>query len=144
MSVRSIAIAFAVTTMVSLSGSHAASEGFGDLGSPAEGFSVPRPGLLFRFPADHGPHPDFRIEWWYLTANLEAPDGTQYGAQWTLFRSALAPGEAREWSSPQLWMGHAAVTSSKDHFVSERMSRGEWGRLELSRSRFPPGSMTGR
>ena len=24
----------------------------------------------FVFPADHGPHPEFRIEWWYVTANL--------------------------------------------------------------------------
>ncbi|MCA1438642.1 iron ABC transporter permease [Ensifer sp. IC4062] len=127
MSVRSIAIAFAVTTMASLSGSQAAYQGFAGLGSADEGFSVPQPGRLFRFPADHGPHPDFRIEWWYLTANLEAPDGTQYGAQWTLFRSALAPREANGWSSPQLWMGHAAVTTSEDHFVAERISRGGVG-----------------
>ncbi|MEY9999626.1 lipocalin-like domain-containing protein [Sinorhizobium fredii] len=127
MSVRSIAIAFAVMTMASLSGNQAAPQGFGGLGSAAEGFSVPRPGLLFRFPDDHGAHPDFRIEWWYLTANLEAPDGTQYGAQWTLFRSALAPREAKGWSSPQIWMGHAAVTTSEDHFVAERISRGGVG-----------------
>lgn len=127
MSVRSIAIALAVVTMASLSGSQAAPQGFGGLGSAAEGFSVPRPGLLFRFPEDHGAHPDFRIEWWYLTANLEAPDGTQYGARWTLFRSALAPGEAKGWSSPQIWMGHAAVTTAKDHFVAERISRGGVG-----------------
>ncbi|WP_042777168.1 lipocalin-like domain-containing protein [Sinorhizobium fredii] len=127
MSVRSIAIAFAVMTMASLSGSQAAYQGFGGLGSAAEGFSVPRPGLLFRFPDDHGAHPDFRIEWWYLTAILEAPDGTQYGAQWTLFRSALAPREAKGWSSPQIWMGHAAVTTSQDHFVAERISRGGVG-----------------
>ncbi|MEY9999061.1 lipocalin-like domain-containing protein [Sinorhizobium fredii] len=127
MSVRSIAIAFAVMTMASLSGSQAVSQGFGGLGSAAEGFSVPRPGLMFRFPDDHGAHPDFRIEWWYLTANLESPDGTQYGAQWTLFRSALAPREAKGWSSPQIWMGHAAVTTSEDHFVAERISRGGVG-----------------
>ncbi|KSV88534.1 lipocalin-like domain-containing protein [Sinorhizobium sp. GL28] len=136
MSVRLTLIAFAVTTMASLSGSQAASEGFGGLGSAAEGFSVPRPGLLFRFPADHGPHPDFRIEWWYLTANLEAPDGTQYGAQWTLFRSALAPGEANAWSSPQLWMGHAAVTTSEDHFVAERISRGGVGQAGVVAAPF--------
>ena len=28
---------------------------------------APRP---FRFPADHGPHPEFRNEWWYVTGNL--------------------------------------------------------------------------
>ena len=24
----------------------------------------------FSFPEDHGPHPDFRNEWWYITGNL--------------------------------------------------------------------------
>ena len=43
------------------------------------------------FPRDHAPHPGFRIEWWYVTANLAGPDGTPYGAQWTLFRQAMAP-----------------------------------------------------
>ena len=27
------------------------------------------------FPADHGPHPDFRNVWWYVTGNLEGEDG---------------------------------------------------------------------
>jgi predicted secreted hydrolase len=29
----------------------------------------------FRFPADHGPHPEFRTEWWYYTGNLETAEG---------------------------------------------------------------------
>ncbi|TNF18010.1 MAG: iron ABC transporter permease, partial [Rhodobacteraceae bacterium] len=78
-------------------------QGFAGLGTDAEGFATPAPDPSFTFPADHGPHPDYRIEWWYLTANLEAPDGTAYGLQWTLFRTALAPGEAPGWSSPQVW-----------------------------------------
>ena len=65
-------------------------QGFAGLGTDAEGFSVPAEGFDFDFPTDHGPHPDYRIEWWYLTANLQAADGTAYGVQWTLFRSALA------------------------------------------------------
>jgi len=60
------------------------------LGGPADsGFAralEPRP---FEFPADHGPHPDFRTEWWYLTGNLQDPGGRRYGFQLTLFRSAL-------------------------------------------------------
>ena len=60
----------------------------------------------FRFPADHGPHPDFRIEWWYVTANLADAGGAAYGAQWTLFRQALAPGAQQEgWANQQIWMG---------------------------------------
>ena len=48
----------------------------------------PRP---FIFPEDHGPHPEYRTEWWYVTANLEGEDGRRFGTQFTLFRSALAP-----------------------------------------------------
>jgi predicted secreted hydrolase len=46
----------------------------------------PRP---FTFPADHGPHPEFRTEWWYFTGNLTAEDGREFGYQLTFFRSAL-------------------------------------------------------
>ncbi|MCC5973151.1 MAG: iron ABC transporter permease, partial [Rubellimicrobium sp.] len=84
-------------------------QGFAGLGTDAEGFAIPQPGPVFDFPADHGPHPEFRIEWWYLTATLEGADGTPFGLQWTLFRSALAPEAGEGWSAPQLWMGHAAV-----------------------------------
>ena len=45
-------------------------QGFAGLGTTAEGFAMAQPGTSFSFPADHGPHPDYRIEWWYLTANL--------------------------------------------------------------------------
>ena len=33
----------------------------------ARPFALPQPGREFRFPADHGSHPEFKIEWWYLT-----------------------------------------------------------------------------
>lgn len=102
-------------------------QGFAGLGTDAEGFAFPAPGPEFRFPEDHGPHPDFRIEWWYLTANLTGPDGTPYGLQWTLFRSALAPETGEGWSAPQLWMGHAAVTTPDAHYVTERLARGGIG-----------------
>ena len=46
------------------------------------------------FPADHGPHPDFRTEWWYFTGNLAA-DGRRFGYQLTLFRTAVAPPSGR-------------------------------------------------
>lgn len=105
----------------------ASAQGFAGLGTEVEDFSTPAPDPVFDFPADHGAHPDYRIEWWYLTANLEDENGTPYGFQWTLFRSALAPYEAEGWDSPQLWMGHAAVTTETDHFVAERLARGGIG-----------------
>lgn len=105
----------------------ALAQGFAGLGTDADGFSVPQPDPAFNFPADHGPHPDYRIEWWYLTANLQGPDGTAYGLQWTLFRTALAPGEDAGWASPQIWFAHAAVTTPDAHFATERFARGGVG-----------------
>ena len=102
-------------------------QGFAGLGTSADGFSLPVQGEPLTFPADHGSHDDFRIEWWYLTANLTGPDGRPYGLQWTLFRAALAPAEATGWANPQLWMGHAAVTTPDAHYVAERLARGGIG-----------------
>lgn len=111
-------------------------QGFAGLGTDAEGFSVPTPDPVFDFPADHGPHNDYRIEWWYLTANLTGADGTDYGLQWTLFRSALAPEDGEGWTAPQLWMGHAAVTTPTDHYVTERIGRGGIGQAGVTADPF--------
>ncbi len=99
-------------------------QGFADLGTQADGFAIPERNNRFEFPRDHGPHPAFRIEWWYLTATLSDDEGNPYGVQWTLFRSALQPEEGKGWQSPQLWMGHAGLTTRNDHYFDERISRG--------------------
>ncbi|SIT90517.1 Predicted secreted hydrolase [Yoonia rosea] len=114
----------------------ALAQGFAGLGTEADGFSVPQPDPQFSFPADHGAHNEYRIEWWYLTANLEAADGTPYGLQWTLFRSALAPEAGEGWTAPQLWMGHAAVTTPDQHFVAERLARGGIGQAGVTADPF--------
>ncbi len=82
----------------------------------------------FHFPEDHGPHPDFRTEWWYWTGNLSTEDGRDFGYQFTLFRTALAP-EAPErasaWGSRQLYMGHFALSDIRGgrFHAFERFSR---------------------
>ena len=43
-----------------------------------EGFRVPQPGAPLSFPEDHGSHPEYRIEWWYLTGHLEDTEGSQF------------------------------------------------------------------
>lgn len=115
---------------------HALAQGFAGLGTTAEGFALPDPAYSLTFPEDHGAHGDFRIEWWYLTANLTAADGTDYGVQWTLFRAALAPGEGDGWASPQMWMGHAALTSGDAHFFDERLARGGTGLAGVTATPF--------
>lgn len=115
----------------------AQAQGFADLGSTAQdGFATPSAQSVLQFPRDHGAHPEYRIEWWYVTANLQGQDGTPYGLQWTLFRNALAPYAVEGWQSPQLWMGHAAVTTPTAHFVAERLARGGIGQAGVTPAPF--------
>ena len=105
----------------------AAAQGLYGLATDAEGFTAPDPEHRFAFPEDHGAHPDFRIEWWYVTANLRGEDGRDYGVQWTLFRSALAPEAGEGWTAPQIWMGHMGLTTPERHFAAQRLARGGIG-----------------
>jgi predicted secreted hydrolase len=90
---------------------------------------APRP---FNFPADHGPHPDFRTEWWYYTGNLQTADRRHVGFQLTFFRVALAPTpmpRASAWATRQLYFAHFAVTDTANgrfHAFS-RTARGALG-----------------
>ncbi|HEX9942047.1 MAG TPA: lipocalin-like domain-containing protein [Thermoanaerobaculia bacterium] len=86
----------------------------------------------FRFPADHGPHPEFRTEWWYYTGNLETAAGRRFGFQLTFFRSALAsamPVRESAWATRQAWLAHFTVSDVQGRtFRSfERWSRGAIG-----------------
>ncbi|TKT69963.1 iron ABC transporter permease [Afipia massiliensis] len=111
-----------------LSDGFARAQGFAGLGGESEGFAAVVPGRALEFPRDHGPHPDYRIEWWYLTANLNDASGAQWGAQWTLFRQAMAPGAQQDgWANQQIWMGHAAITSATTHRYAEKFARGGVG-----------------
>jgi predicted secreted hydrolase len=112
-------------------------QGFAGLGSDVAGFAPVVAGVPLSFPADHGPHPDFRIEWWYLTANLIDDAGTAHGVQWTLFRQAMAPGPQQEgWANRQIWMGHAAVTRADTHRASETFARGGIGQAGVGSKPF--------
>ncbi|WP_242467883.1 lipocalin-like domain-containing protein, partial [Halorhodospira neutriphila] len=98
----------------------------------AAGFARPQGPRPLLFPADHGPHPDYRHEWWYVTGNLESEAGRHFGFQATFFRFALTPEPLRlasRWATRQLWMAHFTVTDTAagrfHHF--ERFSRGALG-----------------
>ena len=89
------------------------------------------------FPKDHGAHPKFRTEWWYITANLKDSNGKQFGIQWTLFRTALSPKASNDsWENNQIWMGHSALTTSRFHFFSEKFARGGVGQAGVKISPF--------
>jgi predicted secreted hydrolase len=101
--------------------------GLATLARHVEGYAQAKPGQPLVFPQDHGSHPDFRIEWWYLTANLQDPAGNTYGAQWTMFRLATQPPEANESSyleqRKQMFMAHFAITTLTEHMSFQRYSR---------------------
>ena len=117
----------------------ARAQGYAGLGEPAEGYAQADPSYQMDFPQDHGPHPMFRVEWWYMTANLRDGSGRDFGVQWTLFRTARTPevgAAAQGWQSPQVWMGHAALTSATDHRFSEIFARGGTGQAGTEAAPF--------
>ncbi|WMC12051.1 lipocalin-like domain-containing protein [Oceanimonas pelagia] len=102
--------------------------GFAGLGATAEGYAEAHSGMRITFPGDHGPHPRFRLEWWYLTANLHDRRGEPLGVQWTLFRQAQRPNTTEEtpgpWAVDHIWMAHMALSRGAQHRVAERFARG--------------------
>jgi predicted secreted hydrolase len=96
-------------------------------------FEVAAAPRRFEFPADHGPHPTFRHEWWYTTGHLEAASGERFGFELTFFRFALDPrtrdvGESA-WRAKDIYAAHFAVTDldRKQFLFEERYSRGAAG-----------------
>ncbi len=89
----------------------------------------------FSFPEDHGPHPEFRNEWWYVTGNLDGPLGERFGFELTFFRFSLAPQDERlndntsAWKTNQVYIGHFAVSDvgAEQFHVAQRYSRGSAG-----------------
>jgi predicted secreted hydrolase len=102
------------------------------LGDDAEGFPKAIEPRVFDFPADHGPHPEFRNEWWYVTGNLDAEDGRRFGFELTFFRFALTPSmpdQGSNWRTNQVYIAHLALTDARGQrfLVDERYSRGALG-----------------
>ncbi len=80
-------------------------------------------------PDDHKSHPDFDIEWWYLTFVLEDDQQRPYGLQFTLFRFSGDQQYVSNWSDNQLWMGHASLHSLEKHYFEERFGSGGVGNV---------------
>jgi predicted secreted hydrolase len=104
-------------------------------GGPADGFARALAPRALAFPADHGPHPAFRTEWWYWTGNLRAPAVTggvrRFGFQLTFFRTALATSVAPRrsaWGARDVYMAHLALT---DVAAGRFHARDRWARAAL-------------
>lgn len=109
-----------------------AAAGSAESQSPVEtaserGWRSADPGYTLTFPRDHAAHPDYRIEWWYYTGNLEATGGRRFGYQVTFFRAGVdrRPANPSRWAVRDLYMAHLAVTdvARGEHHVAERLNR---------------------
>ena len=78
-------------------------------------------------PADHASHPDYKLEWWYYTGNLDSADGRRFGYQLTFFRIGVSPAPANRsrWAVRDLYMTHLALTdvNGRKYRFIERMNR---------------------
>jgi predicted secreted hydrolase len=105
------------------------------------------PGVALNFPRDFGAHPDYRIEWWYVTGWLAsasapsraAPDATDgmrpFGVQITFFRvrTAHAPDNPSRFAPRQLLFAHAALALPERRrlLVDQRSARLGPGRVRM-------------
>ncbi len=80
-------------------------------------------------PRDHGAHPEYRTEWWYVTGLVTDDQGRRYGFQITFFRQGLDPTEPAPGSSKlrarQVMAAHLAVADIKERkfYHAERLRR---------------------
>jgi predicted secreted hydrolase len=152
--VRSEALRVAIVTaaLVSVAGATGPLPDVGEFGSGERGggFAQVLEPREFEFPRDHGPHPEYRQEWWYVTGNLDSAGGERFGFELTFFRFALAPegqaalaaqppslGSGSSWRTRQIYMAHFAITdvAHQQFRFTQKLSRGAVG---LAGARNPP------
>jgi predicted secreted hydrolase len=99
-------------------------------------FSYPdvKPGRTFAFPTDHGAHPAFRTEWWYVTGAVKTAKGKDLGFQVTFFRTRprVDPRNPSKFVARQILFAHAAVSDSSVGKLlhDQRAARGGFGIAE--------------
>jgi predicted secreted hydrolase len=89
-------------------------------------------------PKDHGSHPQFRTEWWYVTGWLQDSAGAPLGFQVTFFRSrpGLDESNPSRFAAKQVLFAHAAVSDPKRGVLlrDEKVARAGFGLAEASAS----------
>ena len=88
------------------------------------------PTAKLEFPRDHGAHPAFRTEWWYITGQARSGE-REFGFQVTCFRSRVDPTQTMRsrFAAKQLVFAHAALTdvSSRKLWHDQRIAREGFG-----------------
>ena len=110
-------------------------------GDAAQAFARVEEPREFIFPADHGPHDEYRTEWWYFTGNIDDGEGQRFGYQLTFFRfrpKADETGGASRWRTEHFYMAHFALTDINHEKIHafERFSRGAAGLAGANTDRF--------
>ncbi len=94
-------------------------------------YPVVRPGIVLRFPADHGAHPTFRTEWWYVTGWLKSDAGEDLGFQVTFFRTRpqVDARNPSRFTPGQILFAHAALSdpATRTLLHGERAARQGFG-----------------
>ena len=94
-------------------------------------YPVVRPSVPLTFPADHGAHPAFRTEWWYVTGWLKAAGGRDLGFQVTFFRTRPAVDQQNPsaFAPKQVLFAHAALSDpAVGHLLhDQRVARAGFG-----------------
>jgi len=112
----------------------------GALSDAPAGFRQAEPGMTVDLPADMGAHREYRLEWWYLTANLHTENGERFGVQWTLFRNGVRPGPFPSvgdgWQRNEIWLAHAALSRPGEHHFADRAARGGSGQAGVTAQPF--------
>jgi predicted secreted hydrolase len=90
--------------------------------------AAPFPHQTLMFPRDAGAHPDYAIEWWYVTGYaLDDKAETAFGFQLTFFRSRLPKTQEMKsgLAARQLVFAHAALTDVRGRKLwhDQRMAR---------------------
>lgn len=83
--------------------------------SPITEFAPVVPGYQLQFPRDAGSHPEFRIEWWYVTGWLHGANGAPLGFQVTFFRGRPQRREDNPstFAARQVIIAHAAISDPR-------------------------------
>ncbi len=70
------------------------------------------PGATLQFPRDYGSHPQFGIEWWYVTGWLSTAQGQPLGFQITFFRvrRRLDAPNPSAFAPDQILIAHVAIS----------------------------------
>lgn len=91
-------------------------------------------GTPLQFPQDEGSHPQYRIEWWYVTGWLQDDNGQSRGFQVTFFRNRPGLDEANpsRFAAHQLLFAHAAISDPAVGRLlhDERVARAGFGLAE--------------